>query len=89
MIPKRYEDVKFEDIDKTIQELYPTIRKERRGLYIHGGVGTGKTFAAYGIYKKWNEERESEEKTIQEVKEKYKPNNGMRNPSPLIVGLSH
>jgi len=78
MIPKRYEDVKFEDINEDIKKLYPSLRSERKGLYIHGGVGTGKTYAAYGIFKKWKEEREIEQKGIREVRDKYKPDNGMR-----------
>lgn len=78
MMPKRYEDVKFEEIDQKIKDIYPLLKKERKGIYIHGGVGTGKTFAAWGIYKKWAEDRQSEIDTKEQIKAKYKPENGMR-----------
>lgn len=78
MIPKRYEDVDFEKLPAEIRQKYPLLRQERRGLYIWGGVGTGKTYAAYGIYKKWNEDRKKEECDIRAIEEKYVPQNGMR-----------
>lgn len=50
-IPARYEKAAWADVPKAIQEKVDAVRQSRRGLYIHGTVGTGKTHAAYGIYK--------------------------------------
>lgn len=77
-IPKRYENANFGLLPESIKKAYPQIRENRKGLYIFGGVGTGKTFAAYAIYKKWEEDREQEEQNRKAVTEKYKPQNGMR-----------
>lgn len=54
-VPARYEDAKWEDVPLNIQELCKNIRKSKRGIYIHGSVGTGKTHIAYAIAKKWEE----------------------------------
>jgi DNA replication protein DnaC len=78
MIPERYKNVKFEEIDQQIKDLYPVLKKERKGIYIHGGVGTGKTFAAYGIFQQWELDKANDEKIRQEIVEKYTPQNGMR-----------
>jgi DNA replication protein DnaC len=78
MIPKRYEDVKFEQLPKVVKDVYPKLRNERKGIYLWGGVGTGKTYAAYGIYKKWQEDRTIEEDTRKQIQEKYNPQNGMK-----------
>lgn len=77
MIPKRYESVDFKKLPEIIKQKYPLLR-EKRGLYIWGGVGTGKTYSAYGIYQKWHEDRKKEEDEIKAVREKYLPQNGYR-----------
>lgn len=48
--PKRYEHTKWEDVPENIQGYIKDIRKSRKGLYIHGDVGTGKTHIAYSSY---------------------------------------
>jgi DNA replication protein DnaC len=78
MIPKRYEDVEFDKLPKVVQDKYPAIRKERRGLYIFGGVGTGKTYSAYGIYKQWQADMENETENIRTINNENKPDSGMR-----------
>lgn len=78
MIPKRYEGADFNLLPDVIKNSYPLLRENRKGLYIFGGVGTGKTFAAYSIFKKWEEDRDLEEKTRKEIQEKYQPKNEMR-----------
>lgn len=78
MIPKRYEDVDFEMLPQTLKDKYTLLRKERRGLYIYGPVGTGKTYAAYGIYKRWEEDRKKEEDEIERIKIENQPQSGMR-----------
>ena len=77
-IPKRYEDVQFIKLPKVIQDAYPLLRNERKGLYIFGGVGTGKTHAAYGILKQWEEDRAKEQQNIDDVTTKFAPQRGMR-----------
>jgi len=77
-IPKRYEDVKFSQLPKVIKDAYPGLRKEKRGLYIFGGVGTGKTYAAYGIVKQWQEDMENEKQVREKIKIKFEPQNGYR-----------
>lgn len=54
-IPKRYESVKYEDAPEKIRAAFDKIRETRRGLYIFGPVGTGKTHIAYALKKKWDE----------------------------------
>lgn len=55
-IPKRYENVKYEDVPMPVKELLKDL--SNKGLYIYGKVGTGKTHIAYSIYKKSNEKME-------------------------------
>jgi DNA replication protein DnaC len=47
--PPRYEGAKWGDVPTDIQKFVENIRKSRKGLYIHGAVGTGKTHIAYAI----------------------------------------
>lgn len=53
--PKRYEDSDFATLPAEIRQCIEDIRKTRRGLYLWGPVGTGKTYAAYAIKKKIGE----------------------------------
>jgi len=53
-IPERYKNARFEDVPKQIAELYESMNETRRGIYIHGPVGTGKTHFAYAIKKKYD-----------------------------------
>lgn len=48
-IPKRYEHVTVNDVPKHISDSFKNIRETRRGMYIHGEVGTGKTHTAFGL----------------------------------------
>lgn len=54
-IPERYKDVKASDIPKKLQEYVSKMRETRRGLYIHGSVGSGKTHLMYAIGKQIDE----------------------------------
>lgn len=54
-IPRRYEGAVWEDVPPAIQAKVQEIGKTRKGLYIHGGVGSGKTHAVYAIFKKLKE----------------------------------
>lgn len=50
-VPLRYKDASMNDVSKDIQEKIATMKETRRGIYIHGPVGTGKTHVAYAIAK--------------------------------------
>lgn len=51
MIPKRYENAKWEDVPPAIQQAFEAMIKGGRGFYLHGAVGTGKTHICYALKK--------------------------------------
>jgi DNA replication protein DnaC len=51
MIPKRYENATFESVPKEIQDMFLAMPKTKKGIYIHGSVGSGKTHIAHGLNK--------------------------------------
>lgn len=51
IIPTRYKEVKESDIPKKIQDFIKNIKTHKKGLYIHGTVGSGKTHLMYAIGK--------------------------------------
>ena len=53
--PLRFANADFEQLPKAIRAKVEKMRETRRGLYIWGPVGTGKTYAAYAIMKKLGE----------------------------------
>jgi len=57
IIPKRFENAKYEDVPKNIQNLIKDIKESRRGIYIYGTCGTGKTHISYAIAKKIEDEK--------------------------------
>lgn len=54
MIPERYQNVQIETVPQDIKDRFEKVRESRRGLYIHGPVGTGKTHIAYSLKKHWD-----------------------------------
>lgn len=48
-IPKRFENCKWEDVPLIAQKFVFNFRQSRRGIFIHGTAGTGKTHIAYAI----------------------------------------
>ena len=52
MIPLRYKDVKFEDVPAEIKVHFESMVQSRRGIYIYGPVGTGKTHILWALRKK-------------------------------------
>jgi DNA replication protein DnaC len=48
---KRYENVKYEDVPENIRKLFEEMPKTKKGLYIHGNVGVGKTHIIYSLKK--------------------------------------
>ena len=51
MIPLRYENSQYKDVPVNIRKSFENIKESRQGIYIHGGVGTGKTHIAYALHK--------------------------------------
>lgn len=50
--PLRFANSRFEELPLEIRSKVETVRETRRGLYLWGPVGTGKTYAAFAIMKK-------------------------------------
>jgi DNA replication protein DnaC len=57
-IPLRYEGAKYEEIPQEIRDKFEQMGKSKKGLYIHGPVGTGKTYIIYALAKKREERRQ-------------------------------
>jgi DNA replication protein DnaC len=51
IIPARYEKCKYEDVSQNVRESFEKIRSTRKGMYIYGGVGSGKTHTIYALAK--------------------------------------
>jgi DNA replication protein DnaC len=49
-IPLRYEAATYDDVPQTIKDAFEKITTSRQGIYIHGGVGSGKTHVAYALF---------------------------------------
>lgn len=80
-IPVRYKDVKYDDVPKNIQDFISKTKESRRGIYIYGECGTGKTHIAYAIVKHLQEEIKFNVKLfnipalIRHLKEDFNDNN--------------
>jgi len=57
MIPKRFEKAEYKDIPENIQVLVKNLYDSRRGIYIFGVCGTGKTHIAYACTKYFDENK--------------------------------
>jgi len=73
-IPNRYKEVSFKDVPQNIQNIYQEILKTKKGIYIHGGVGTGKTHILYALLKQWNQDREAQVENISNIKKEHEYN---------------
>jgi DNA replication protein DnaC len=83
-IPKRYEDATIDKVAPDLVEKFSNIRDTRKGLYIHGGVGTGKTHTAYALYRQWEEQRAAEiEKEREEISKKLSESSN--SISPVVI----
>lgn len=52
IIPDRFLSVDYEkDVPEAIKDVVGKFKTERKGLYLHGNAGTGKTHVAYAICK--------------------------------------
>jgi len=48
-VPERYKNVKYEDVRDDLRSLFEGMRESRKGIYIWGGVGSGKTHTLYAL----------------------------------------
>lgn len=56
-LPPRYEECHISKIPNEIKLICDEMKESRKGLFLHGGVGTGKTFIAYAIARYLYEEK--------------------------------
>src|SRR3990167_5594364 len=56
-IPRRFENTIYKEVPDNIKKSFESIPETRRGMYIHGGVGTGKTHIAYALLKEAEERK--------------------------------
>jgi DNA replication protein DnaC len=49
MIPARYQKSKYLDVPEKVRKLFEAMKTTRKGIYVHGAVGTGKTHMAYAL----------------------------------------
>jgi len=50
-IPLRYREASYEEVPEQIKGNFQEIKVSRKGLYIYGDVGTGKTHISYALHK--------------------------------------
>jgi DNA replication protein DnaC len=56
IIPERFVSASYEkDVSPVLKEAVEAIRTTRKGLYLYGRAGTGKTHSAYAICKKFSD----------------------------------
>lgn len=51
IIPRRYENAKWEDVPPVIKKAFEGMLEGGKSIYIHGAVGTGKTHICWAIKK--------------------------------------
>lgn len=54
--PIMYENATYDDVPKEVKKLFDQIRDTRRGIYLHGAIGSGKTHIAWALAQKWHDE---------------------------------
>lgn len=59
--PSRYRDATFDKLPGQLQEMFWEMHRTGKGIYLHGNVGVGKTYAAYAMAEKWQELYENNE----------------------------
>lgn len=51
--PERYANAEYAHVPERVRELIKEMRSNKKGIYLYGDVGTGKTHIAYAIKNKW------------------------------------
>lgn len=51
--PPRYQNASYDDVPDNIKRLMREMKVNSKGIYIHGGVGCGKTHIAYALSEKY------------------------------------
>ena len=54
-IPEKYKDDDIEKIDQVFRVAMRALLKGEKGLYVYGGVGTGKTYAVWALINRFKE----------------------------------
>lgn len=54
-LPRRFEDSDFSKLPAELRRCVEGVRESRRGIYLFGEVGSGKTYAAYAMRTKFEE----------------------------------
>lgn len=55
MTPERYKDAEWETVDPRIRDAFRAAIESKKGIYIYGSVGCGKTHIAHALAKRWRE----------------------------------
>lgn len=53
--PMLYRESKYEDVEDGVKWFFEKIKDSRRGIYLHGAVGCGKTHTAWALAGQWKE----------------------------------
>lgn len=56
-IPQRFTQATYDKVPQHIKDIFEKMRESRKGIYLHGGVGTGKTYIAYALFREWEDQR--------------------------------
>ncbi len=51
VIPARYANTEYEHVPESVRALFESMINTRKGIFMHGDVGTGKTHIAYALHK--------------------------------------
>lgn len=55
MTPERYKSAKWEDVPLAIQKSFKELEKGKKGIYLYGAVGTGKTHICWALKKSYDD----------------------------------
>lgn len=53
--PSMYEKATYDDVPDGVKWFFEKIKQTRRGIYLHGAVGSGKTHVAWAMAQQWVE----------------------------------
>lgn len=80
MIPKRYENVDYQkDVPQNVKALFDDILNTQKGLYLYGGVGTGKTHIAYALLNECKRRRDEYRQKREEIGKRFEYEHYIKN----------